>query len=104
MLVFPPTNHLANGSFHCITCLHFLNHSSSSATRPQNFSGFRTDSRYIRSYCAMLFMCAFALNALGGRKTRFSFSVDSILVAVSASTLAIEIILPRLATPSLLHK
>src|SRR4030095_5734564 len=86
MLVLPPTNHWANGGFHCSTRFHFLNQCSSSARLAQNFSGSRTDSRYIRSYWFMLEIWACSLKRLGGLKTRFSRRVDSI----SAPALVIE--------------
>src|SRR5579883_918806 len=76
MFVFPPTNHLAYGSFHCNTFFHGLNQCSSFATRFQKTSGFFMDSLYIFLYCAKLLICACFANAGVGAKRRRSSSIE----------------------------
>src|SRR4051812_26500590 len=76
-LSLPPTNHLAFGSFHSSTVVHFCCHLSSAASRAKNFSGFLIDSSYISLYCARLWMRAFLEKSLAGLKTRFSTRWDS---------------------------
>src|SRR4051794_32678177 len=81
-LSFPPTNHLANGGFHSRTFSHGCCHMSSRASRAQNFSGARIDSRYIRRYCSRLPIRAFFANERAGLKTRVSFRWDSIFFSM----------------------
>src|SRR5579885_695106 len=87
-LICPPTNHFAHGQFHSSTLSHFLNQCSSSAMRPQNFSGSSTDSLYICSYSARLLMCAARLNSAGGSNLRCSCRMESMLVDCASTTLS----------------
>src|SRR5688572_1422196 len=75
----PPINHLAKGGFHSNVFFHGLSQSNNSlAWALQNFSGFLTESRYIFSYCAGLFMWAPFEKAGEGLKIRFSLRMDVI--------------------------
>src|SRR5437660_5652767 len=82
----PPTNHFANGSFHCSTLVHGLNQTNSFfACLPQNFSGDFMDSLYSLRYWARDLMCARFENSLGGGKTRLSVLTEVMFVGVSYS-------------------
>src|ERR1035437_2832429 len=88
MLVVPPTNHLASGSFHSMTFLKGLNQWNSEATWVQYASGCSMDSRYIFLYWAKDLMCAFLANSAGGGNLRpscASWSRASLLAASTAS-------------------
>src|SRR3954454_18344094 len=78
MLILPPTNHLANGSFHSSTVSHLRNQSRSSACFAQNAIGSAAASAYIRLYSSKLPMCAFAAKLAGGGNNRCSLRIDSI--------------------------
>src|SRR5687767_13093145 len=75
----PPTNHFANGSFHCSTVFQGLNQTSSFfACFAQNFSGERIDWRYSFRYSASDLMCACFENPFEGLNTLFSCITDVI--------------------------
>src|SRR5262249_54147232 len=76
-LIWPPTNHLAQGEFHSSTLSHFLNQWSSLATPSQNLSGSSIDSLYMRSYCSTLLTWACARNSFEGSNARSSCSTES---------------------------
>src|ERR1700748_3551046 len=85
MLIFPPTNHFANGGlFQSSSVSHFLNHVSSDAIRGQNVSGDASDSLYSASYSAIVLMCACFVNSAGGGKRRRSVRMDSMFFSVMA--------------------
>src|SRR5438309_924597 len=68
----PPTNHLANGSFHSRTRFQRLNQCSRSACLAQKPSGSSWASRVSFSNSSLLLMCAFAAKSAGGGKLRVS--------------------------------
>ncbi len=71
-LVRPPTNHLANGSFHWSTLEYGLNQCNSPARRPQKPSISPAASFHRSSYSASDLMPALAANSAGGGNIRFS--------------------------------
>src|SRR6266850_2166251 len=88
----PPTNHFANGSFHCSTLFHGLNQISSFfACFAQNFSGDRTDSPYSFRYSAKDLIWAFLLNSFEGEKTRSSWRTDVKFVSLSFAAITVRV-------------
>src|SRR5258707_13779556 len=72
-LSLPPTNHLANGSFHSSTLVHFLAQASAPACSAQKRSGSSLARFQSASYSARFLRWALAANSGGGAKLRVSF-------------------------------
>src|SRR3954447_22760190 len=71
-LICPPTNHLANGSFHSSTLSHGFNQCSALAASAQKASGSSLAHWASRSYSAVLGMNALAAKSAGGGNWRVS--------------------------------
>src|ERR1700683_1478218 len=84
-LILPPTNHWAKGGFQTQTCFQRrAQRSSSAAALPQNLSGFLSEARWSLWYFLRLPIRAALANLADGLKTRFSFSIESMLCAAGA--------------------
>src|SRR5476651_1092613 len=78
-LILPPTNHSAKGGFQTQTFFQCLAQVNSSAALPQNLSGFLREALCILAYFFIEPIRAALANLADGLKTRFSFSIESIL-------------------------
>ena len=83
-LSLPPTNHFASGASQSSTFFQGSRHTSSLASRAQNFFGLSIDSCHSFLYSAMLEMRALAENALLGLKMRSSTRWLSMVLLMGA--------------------
>src|SRR6516164_2902414 len=86
-LIFPPTNHLANGSFHSSTLFQRWNQCNDSACSAQKPSGSAAARFQSFSKSARLLMCALSAKSAGGGNFLVSFRTLVIFVPLLITSL-----------------